>query len=212
MERVAGRGWTFAGRLPACPPEAPVRWGGFALVAGGVLGVVAGILSLLLAFGVLSPLSPGYEYYEDYYRGKRLLNALYDLPAPVGTLLVAAGLGGLYALLAGRPKRRLAGLVARAGVVLVVSSALFMAGPGLYRALTQPPPFPYGPPEGPTLSEIFSVVASFEATAGVLMLGIAALRARGLGRWSSLPLVLGVLGAPWPYLLSPGEVPVTGGR
>ncbi len=211
MERAAERGWTVARGLPSYSPDSLIRRGGFALVAGGALGIVAGALSLLLAFGVLSPLSPGYEYYEDYYRGKRLLNALYDLPGPVGTLLVAAGLGGLYALLAGRPRRRLAGLVARAGVVLVVSSALFMAGPGLYRALTQPPPFPYGPPEGSSLSEIFSVVASFGATAGVLMLGIAALRARGLGRWRSLPLVLGVLGAPWPYLLSPGEVPVTGG-
>ena len=51
---------------------------------------------MLLAFDVLSHLSPGYEYYDAHYRGKRLLNALYDLPGPVGAMLVAAGLGGLY--------------------------------------------------------------------------------------------------------------------
>ncbi len=202
MERGAERGWTVAGGLPSYSPDSLVRWGGFALVAGGALGVVAGALSLLLAFGVLSPLSPGYEYYADYYRGKRLLNVLYDLPGPVGTLLVAAGLGGLYALLAGR-LGRLAGL-ARAGAILVVSSAVFTAGPGLYRALTQPPPFPYGPPEGPSLSGVVFVAASFGMSAGVLVLGVAALRARGLGRWRFLPLALGLLGAPVSYMLYSG--------
>ena len=53
------------------------------------------VLSLLLALGVLSRLSPGYEYFHEYYRGKRLLNVFYDLPGPLAALLVAAGLGGV---------------------------------------------------------------------------------------------------------------------
>ena len=66
MERAAGRNRTVAGSLPACSPETPVRWGGFALVAGGTLGIVSEVLSLLLALSVLSHLSPGYEYFHEY--------------------------------------------------------------------------------------------------------------------------------------------------
>jgi len=77
------------------------------------------------------------------------------------------------------------------GLILAASSAVLTAVPGLYFALTQPPPFPYGPPGGTGLSEILPVAASFGATAGVLMLGFAALRARRWGvagscRWSSV--------------------------
>ncbi len=93
MERAAGRNRTVTGSLPACSPEAHVRWGGFALVAGGTLGIVSEVVSLLLALGVLSHPSPGYEYLHEYYRGKRLLNVFYDLPGPLAVLFVTAGLG-----------------------------------------------------------------------------------------------------------------------
>lgn len=201
MERAAGRGWTVSGGLPAYTPETLVRWGGFALVAGGALGIVSEVLSLLLALGVLSPLSPGYEYFHEYYRGKRLLNVFYDLPGPLAALLVAAGLGGVYSLLGGKRRR-----LARMGLILAVSSAVLTAVPNLYWALTQPPPFPYGLPEGPGLSGVVSVAASLGAAAGVLMLGVAALRARGLGRGRGLPLVLGFVGVTnLPYLYSAGD-------
>jgi predicted ester cyclase len=200
MERAAGRNWTFTGSLPACSPETPVRWGGFALVAGGTLGIVSEVLSLLLALGVLSHLSPGYEYFHEHYRGKRLLNVFYDLPGPLAALLVAAGQGGVYSLLALGGKRI---RLARTGLIFAASSAVLSAVPGLYRALTQPPPFPYGSPEGTTLSEMVPVATSLGVTAGVLMLGVAAARARGLGRSRVLPLVLGLLGAAsLPYLYS----------
>jgi predicted ester cyclase len=198
MERAAGRSWTVTGSLPVCSPETLVRWGGFALVAGGTLGIVSEVLSLLLALGVLSHLSPGYEYFHEYYRGKRLLNVLYDLPGPLAALLVAAGLGGLYSLLGGKRRR-----LAKAGLFLAVSSAVLAAIPNLYWALTQPPPFPYGSPKGTNLSEMVSVATSFGVTVGVLTLGAAAVRARGLGRCRLLPLVLGLLGAasvPYLYL------------
>ena len=144
MERAAGRGWTVNGSLPAYAPEALVRWGGYALVAGGALGIVSEVVSLLLALGILSHLSPGYEYFHEYYRGKRLLNVLYDLPKPLAALLVAAGMCGVYSLLGGKRRR-----LARSGLILAVSSAVLTAVPGLYRTLTQPPPFPYGLPEAP---------------------------------------------------------------
>jgi predicted ester cyclase len=198
MERAAGRNRTVTGSLPVCSPETLVRWGGFALVAGGTLGIVSEVLSLLLALGVLSHLSPGYEYFHEYYRGKRLLNVLYDLPGPLAALLVAAGLGGLYSLLGGKRRR-----LAKAGLFLAVSSAVLAAIPNLYWALTQPPPFPYGSPKGTNHSEMVSVATSFGVTVGVLTLGAAAVRARGLGRCRLLPLVLGLLGAasvPYPYL------------
>lgn len=200
MERAAGRGWTVTGSLPAYTPGTVVRWGGFALVAGGALGIVSEVVSLLLALGVLSHLSPGYEYFHEYYRGKRLLNVLYDLPGPLATLLVAVGMCGVYSLLGGKRRR-----LARTGLVLAVSSAVLTAVPGLYRALTQPPPFPYGLPEGTPLPDMVSVAASFGAAAGVLMLGVAALRTRGLGRCRVLLLVLGLLGvASLLYLYSAG--------
>lgn len=192
MERAAGRNRMVTGSLPACSPETLVRWGGFALVAGGTLGIVSGVLSLLLAFGVLSHLSPGYEYFHEYYRGKRLLNVFYDLPGPLAALLVAAGLGGVYSLVAPGGRQR---KLAQAGLILAASSAVLAAVPDLYRALTQPPPFPYGSPEGTNLSEMVPVATSFGVTAGVLTLGVAALRAQGLGRCRGLPLVLGLLGA-----------------
>jgi hypothetical protein len=157
---------------------------------------------LLLAFGVLSHLSPGYEYFHEYYRGKRLLNVFYDLPGPLAALLVAAGLGGVYSLVA--PGRKTAQTRA-ARPDPRRSSAVLAAVPGLYRALTQPPPFPYGSPEGTNLSEMVPVATSFGVTAGVLPLGVAAVRARGLGRCRVLPLVLGLLGAAsLPYLYSAG--------
>jgi predicted ester cyclase len=163
---------------------------------------VSGVLFLLLAFGVLSHLSPGYEYFHEYYRGKRLLNVFYDLPGPLAALLVAAGLGGVYSLVALGGKRR---KLARAGLILAASSAVLAAVPGLYRALTQPPPFPYGSPEVTNLSEMVPVATSFGVSAGVLPLGVAAVRARGLGRCRVLPLVLGLLGAAsLPYLYSAG--------
>src|SRR5215210_587626 len=161
MERAAGRNWTVTGSLPVCSPEAPARWGGFALVAGGTLGIVSEVLSLLLALGVLSHLSPGYEYFHEYYRGKRLLNLFYDLPGPLAALLVAAGLGGVYSLLVLAGKRI---RLARTGLIFAASSAILWAMPGLYRALTQPPPFPYGSPEGTNLSDMVSVATSFGVT------------------------------------------------
>jgi len=48
---------------------------------------------LLLVLGVLSHLSPGYEYFQEYYRDKQLLNVFYDLSGPLAVLFVTAGLG-----------------------------------------------------------------------------------------------------------------------
>ena len=86
---------------------------------------------------------------------------------------------------------------------MIAASATLAGVPSLDRALTLPPPFS----RGPSLYEVFSIVASVGATAGALMLGLASLRVvRGFGRWRSLPLVPGIFGAPLSYPSYTGEV------
>lgn len=193
MGKAAVPGRPDSGRA-SDSPDLVVRWGGFAFIAGGALGVAAEVLFSLLAAGVLSPLSPGYEYFEDYYRGKRLLNVLYDLPGPIGALLVAAGMVALYALLAERAERP--AKLAKMGVFLAVPAAALVAVLDLYRALLQPQPYAYGPPQSLTVYEAVSAAAYLAVPAGILLLGIGSLRARGLGRWRFLPLALSPLSVP----------------
>ncbi len=103
MERAAGRSWTFAGGLPECPPETPVRWGGFALVAGGALGIVSWVVALLLVLGLLGVVSLPYFYSADTVGGEWLAPAV----VPSLALLLSAGwvlLG--FALVGARGRER----------------------------------------------------------------------------------------------------------
>ena len=59
----------------------------------------------------------------------------------------------------------------------------------------------YEPTEVELLFSIVAAVAYFVGPAGVVLFGVSTLRTRGLGRWRSLPLALGLLSSPLPQLL-----------
>ncbi len=108
---------------------------------------------------------------------------------PPATLLFAFGMVGLHARLEGR-----GGLLGTIGVILVwvavVASAVNLIG------LALPVPAP-GSPGAPALLEITYVLAFLGILVGLLLLGIAALRAETLPpRWRVVPLIVGILWFP----------------
>ena len=159
------------------------RWGGFALVAGGLLGVVAGVLRILLTV----------EYsYGVTASGPGLLDQLSTLGNVsmfVGMLFVAVGLVGLYALVAARSGkvRKLAG----SGLLIAVLPAVFIVGLFLYTYLA--PGADYYGSGPPAFFNVIFFVWVWIRPFGILLLGVAALWGRGLGRWRPLPLIVGLV-------------------
>ena len=119
-------------------------------------------------------------------------------------LLLSAGLLGLHVLL---PKRyRWTWRFSAAGVLITALSAIGYSAGALYESLAQPS---YYSSRG-VLNALF-FVGYFGQPVGAVLVGIAALWSRGLGRWRALPLVASLLGSPlsplvlW-WLLPPGDV------
>ena len=110
-----------------------------------------------------------------------------------GALLVGVGFVGLYALLAIRLERR--SRLATVGLALIALAVLCEVA-----LLAQPRAgvVVYEPRWGESLFWIFAVAAYLGGPAGVVLLGVVTLKARGLGSWKGLPLALGLLGSPLP--------------
>lgn len=161
-----------------------VLWGGIFLVVGGLLGVVVQV-AFLLMFNVLPALASGVTY--------GLLNVVF-LAQNFVTPLVAAGLIGVYALVARRVGRL--GKLAGVGLGLVLVSAVVLAGLNAYEILVGPRDFAYSPDQGIPLSEVVSRWASWGWPIGTILLGVGALGVGELGRWRTLPLMLGLLSMP----------------
>ena len=125
-----------------------------------------------------------------------LLWTLASLTGLPGELLAAAGLIGLYALLAGR--RGIVGGLAKVGLLLALVPTVCYVGLWALQYLTQPY---YYAPEGASLFSVVSFGYGYVRPGGILLLGTAALWIRGLGRWRVLPLVIALFSAPLTDLL-----------
>ncbi len=113
-----------------------------------------------------------------------------------GTLLAALGLLGLYA--ASPTRTRWLRMLARTGALLAVPLGIGSGAAILYQVLFRP--WYYGhEPWGPL--DIFFFGGSSVQPVGVVLLGVVALWTRGLGVWRGVPLMVGLLNSPLPYVL-----------
>ncbi len=137
---------------------------------GGMAAMLSGALLIVKGVAILvSDADPGF--------------------VPPATLLFALGMVGLHARLEGR-----GGPLGTIGVLLawvvVVASAVNLIG----LALSVPAP---GDPDAPTLLQITYMAAFLGILVGLLMLGLAALRARAMDApRGAVPLAVGVLWFP----------------
>ena len=164
-----------------------VRWGGLALIVAGALGIVAQV-AFVLVFVTFPVLISGF--------GFGLLEGIFLLRSSV-TLLVAAGLIGLYAVAARRPGGPR--MLARAGLGLVILSAALLAALSAYGIVAAPRYIAYDPVQGIPISQRIVLGAGWGWPIGAVLLGVAALKARELGRWRALPLVVGLASTPLAY-------------
>jgi hypothetical protein len=164
-----------------------VRWGGLALVAAGVLGLVA---SALFVVAMLRAPEGMFSYAHDRY----YVVASFQQWVP-RWLLVCVGLAGLYFSLDGAPRlvRRMAlSSVALLSFALVLPLTLLLGQlPGSQDA--------YGATSDPLFSRAFVFVHSTAPSAGIALCGVATLWVRGLGRGRFMLLVLGLLDSPLSY-------------
>ena len=173
--------WMDKARSLLHSPRA-IRWGGFALVAGGLLGAAGAMLMVVVTvqnpYGTSS--EPGIMVQLSIWSNVSMFVAM---------LLVAVGLVGLYALVATVRHERvkklaLTGLVI-AGLPLVIIPLVL-----LYIYLF-PPDYSYSS-GGPALFNVVAFGWLLVRPFGVLLLGVAALWSRGLGRWRLLPMAIGL--------------------
>jgi peptidoglycan/LPS O-acetylase OafA/YrhL len=144
------------------------RWGGLASIGGGILW---------LAFFGLQAVAPAATTSEPYMVLNHTLQAIYVFMFLLSGLLFAAGLLGLYT----RQGERAGAIGNMGAVVAVLGGALFVAG-GLLTSFFE-------------IDWAWSMMMFGLALlmASLLLLGISALGTRELGRWSFVPLIVGVL-------------------
>ena len=173
-------------------------WGGISLLIGGVLGIAAQVFFVLM-FVTFPLLTSGFAF--GFLGGIFLLQSLV-------TLLVAAGLIGLYSVVARRPGRPR--MLAGAGLGLVVVSATVLSVLNIYDATLAPRYIAYDPDRGIPVAQKIELWAGWGWPIGAVILGVGALKARELGRWRPLPLVVGLLSTPLVYQLF--LLTITGGN
>jgi hypothetical protein len=126
---------------------------------------------------------------------------------PPATFLFALGMVGLYARLEGR-----GGVLGTFGAVLAWVAVVASVGNLIGLALPVPAP---GDPDAPVLLEITYMTAFLGILVGLLLLGIAALRARVMPpRWNIVPLIVGILWFPLQgvgFVISDGVGLILGG-
>ena len=183
------------------------RLSGAAVAAGGVL---------LIAYGVLSWVNEALQYGEvtaigGERRGPRwALGLVYD----VSSLLFIGGLAGLFGLVerARRARPRRAGSVrslslsvawcsAVAGIVLIGLAAVATVANVVQLSTVGEVTIggPGGIPRGSFVDVALAIVAWLALSGlplGIVLLGVAVLRWGLLGRWSVLPLAIGLLMKP----------------
>ena len=187
MRKVRKR-W-FARVFSALSSSRWVGWGGVSLLVGGALGIATQVFFVLM-FLTFPLLTSGFAF--GFLRGIFLLQSFV-------TLLVAAGLIGLYAVVARRPGRPR--MLAGVGLGLVVVSAAVLSVLSIYGIVFAPRYIAYDPTQGIPISQKIELWAGWGWPLGATILGIGALGTRELGRWRPLPLVVGLFSTPAAYRL-----------
>lgn len=170
-----------AGRFLRSP--AAVRLCGISFVLAGLAGISQSLVQAWWIFRTMAVSSAGDE---------RLYNASVALVG-LHWLLLSVGLLGLHVLLAKQYRwtRRLSAV----GTLLAVLSGLGFCVDAAYEFLAEPT---YYPSWG--VLETLFFAGYFGQPAGVVLLGVAVLWSRGLGRWRLLPLFAGFVGSPLPLM------------
>lgn len=188
MEIDAGvllKTWMDKARTLLYSPRA-IRWGGFALVAGGLLGVASEILN---AFAEIKD-----PYGSSVSGSIDRLFAVENILMLAEMMFVTLGLAGLYALVATIRHEKIKSLA----VVGFVLAVLPLAGISVLVIYMYLFPLEYSYSSGRfSLFDVFAFGWTWVRPAGILLLGIVALWSRGLGRWRVLPLVIGLASLPF---------------
>ena len=164
--------------------RAVVRWGAISLTLGGAVGFSVAVLEAYWSIRA-TPSGSGTDP-EWLYASTAILHVGY-------TLLLSTGLLGLYAALTKRP--RWVGRLATMGTLVAVLSGLGFCAGAVYELLAQPAYYgSWG------ISGLLFFGGYFGQPAGIVLLGVAALWTRGLGRLRFVPLAVGLIGShllPW---------------
>lgn len=164
------------------------RFGGVSLIVAGILGfaLASWFLFLTISSSTSSEVVPGGI--------EEMVTSIGNVLWPVRDFFVLPGLAGIYALVSGKTSSVRAMIAA--GVILAAFPVVFWAQ-FLLRGWLFEPPETYYPPSGFLNSEMFSFLIGYGGPVGIVLVGVAALRAKGLGRFRFLPIIIGVLSAPW---------------
>lgn len=144
-------------------------------------GLAGGSHSLTLGWWIASTTTFSSAEDERLYDASMILLGFY-------TLLLCAGLLGLHVLLA--KERRWTRRLSALGTLLAVLSGIGFCVGALYEFLVEPSYYSSG-----VVGALF-FAGYFGQPVGVVLLGVAVLWSRGLGRWRMLPLLAGVVGSP----------------
>lgn len=144
------------------------RWGGPAAILGGILW---------LTYCILQVIAPAVLTVEPYTVLNKTADVIYKVMLLLSLMLFAVGLLGLYARQAGS-----AGSLAKLGGAAAILGGLLFA-------------------VGGSLAAFFSIDGTWYMMMGgiavlfvsLLLLGVSALRTQVLGRWSFVPLLVGML-------------------
>lgn len=174
---------------------APVWLCGTLLILSGFAAISHSVVLGWEIVGTATMDSPGSE---------RLYDALMALLA-LHALLLSIGLLGLHVLLAKR--YRWTQWLSAVGTALAMLTGVGFCVSALYELLVEPSYYSSG-----VLWALF-FAGYFGQPVGVVLLGVAVLWSRGLGRWRMLPLFVGLAGSPlsqiasW-WLFPPGDTVV----
>lgn len=166
------RGRTVA---PALTSSGMIRFGGLAAMVGGALSAVLVLRNFAMVFWV------------GYGSPAWLFGAL-DLVGVLASMLIAVATLGLYACVAVGSRK-----LATVGLVVATLSAVMLAGALIYESTAAPTSGYVANSE--VSAETFAIalgVVGLVYTIGFLLLGVAVILTRALGRWSPLPLILGL--------------------
>ena len=160
-----------------------VRLCGTSFVLGGSAGIVYSVVQAWWVAGLTtsSAFSRG-----DVYAA---FTALLGLHA----MLLSAGIVPMHLLVAKR--RRWTWRLSAVGTLLVVLSGIGFCAGALYELLAEPSYYSWG------LVETLLFAGYFGQPICVVLLGVAVLWTRGLGRLRVLPILAGLVGSPLPHMV-----------
>ncbi len=151
-----------------------VRWSGLAAMLGGVLWIIGAVIHASKPRGCIAE--------ECAFRPMRETSALDGIPLLLSLLLFAGGVAGL--MIRARSAGRF-GKMGNTGVILCAIGAALLVIASLVQAIFFGGDFPLMP--------FFVIPSALALVVGLLLLGIAILRAGVLPRWVAVLFIVGSL-------------------